>query len=259
MRSTRGFVALCGIFTAVNAYVQLPGDIIKHTGVPVGREEKHDNITIYVSPAKWSRKPDVAVVYLTDAFGLPLLENKLLADSFARAGFATFAPDIFNGDPAPEDIDNDGAAAFIGRHGVNVTDPIIEKTIKYLREKRGFKQIAITGYCFGGRYAFRFLAEGRGADIGYAAHPSFLQDDEVLAINGPASIAAAEVDTLFEAQRRWVVEGLLGQTKQPFQIALYSGTQHGFGTRANISDAEQKFGKEEAFFQAVRWFYNWSK
>lgn len=69
----------------------------------------------------------------------------------------------------------------------------------------------------------------------------------------------AEIDTLFEPQRRLAVEGLLGKTKYPFQIAMYSGTVHGFGTRANVSDPEQKFGKEEAFFQAVRWFSNWSK
>ncbi|PSN69830.1 hypothetical protein BS50DRAFT_674345 [Corynespora cassiicola Philippines] len=158
-------------------------------------------------------------------------------------------PDIFRGDPAPHDITFD-AEAFLSRHTTNVTDPVIERTVKYIREKLKFKKIAVTGYCFGGRYAFRFLAEGRGADIGYAAHPSFLQDEEVLAITGPASIAAAEIDTLFEPSRRLEVEGLLGQTSHPFQVALYSGTAHGFGTRANVSDPEQRFGKEEAFFQA---------
>lgn len=113
-----------------------------------------------------------------------------LADSFARAGFLTVAPDIFRGDPAPHDITFD-AEEFLAKHTVNVTDAVIEKTISYIRKNLGVKKIAVTGYCFGGRYAFRFLAKGRGADVGYAAHPSFLQDEEVLAISGPASIAAA--------------------------------------------------------------------
>lgn len=67
----------------------------------------------------------------------------------------------------------------------------------------------------------------------------------------------AEIDTLFEPSRRFEVESMLNQTAQPYQVALYSGTFHGFGTRANISIPEQKFGKEEAFFQAVRWFKAW--
>lgn len=99
-------------------------------------------------------------------------------------------PDIFRGDPAPHDITFD-AVEFLAKHTTNVTDPVIEETIRYMRNELGFGKIAVTGYCFGGRYAFRFLAEGRGADIGFAAHPSFLQDEEVNAINGPASIAAA--------------------------------------------------------------------
>jgi dienelactone hydrolase len=99
-------------------------------------------------------------------------------------------PDIFRGDPAPHDIYFD-ADEFLAKHTTNVTDPVIETTIRYMRDTHRFDRIAVTGYCFGGRYAFRFLQKGRGADIGFAAHPSFLQDSEVLAINGPASIAAA--------------------------------------------------------------------
>lgn len=57
--------------------------------------------------------------------------------------------------------------------------------------------------------------------------------------------------------RRAQIEALLGNTTQPYQVSLYSGTQHGFGVRANVSDPEQKFGKESAFFQAVRWFEAW--
>ena len=99
-------------------------------------------------------------------------------------------PDIFRGDPAPHDIYFD-ADEFLAKHTTNVTDPVIETTIRYMRDTLSFDRIAVTGYCFGGRYAFRFLQEGRGADIGFAAHPSFLQDSEVRAIGGPASIAAA--------------------------------------------------------------------
>ncbi|CAG9992209.1 unnamed protein product [Clonostachys byssicola] len=256
MHSLHFLFALCSFVSAAHLSQSSFDDIIQHVGEPVGSEHVHDGVTMYISPASRPNDSKTAVLYLTDAFGLPLLQNKLLADSFARAGFTTIMPDIFRGDPAPHDIYFD-ADEFLAKHTTNVTDPVIETTISYMRNTLRFDRIAVTGYCFGGRYAFRFLRKGRGADIGFAAHPSFLQDSEVLAINGPASIAAAEIDTLFEPARRFEVEGMLNQTAHPYQVTLYSGTFHGFGTRGNISIPEQKFGKEEAFFQAVRWFKAW--
>jgi dienelactone hydrolase len=68
----------------------------------------------------------------------------------------------------------------------------------------------------------------------------------------------AEFDSLLNATQRSEIEALLGKTPQPFQVNLYSGTQHGFGVRANVSDPEQKFAKEAAFWQAVLWFGAWS-
>jgi len=137
-----------------------------------------------------------------------------------------------------------------------VTDPIIAKTIDYLRTTLGIKKIGLTGYCFGGRYSFRFVGPGKGGDAAFAAHPSLLEDGEIAAIAGPAAIAAAENDGMMNAARRGEIEGLLTKGSQPWQVSLYSGTSHGFGVRANVSDPEQKFGKEGAFLQAVRWFDN---
>ena len=71
-------------------------------------------------------------------------------------------------------------------------------------------------------------------------------------------MAAASNDSMMPAERRHEITALLGNTSQPYNVALYSGTMHGFGVRANVSDPQQKFGKESAFFQAVRWFENWA-
>jgi dienelactone hydrolase len=45
----------------------------------------------------------------------------------------------------------------------------------------------------------------------------------------------------------------------PYQVTVYGGTQHGFGVRVDLKDAKQKFAKESAFYQAVRWFDQWVK
>ncbi|KAK1689599.1 dienelactone hydrolase [Colletotrichum godetiae] len=255
--------ALLGFASLTNAAKKCPvADVsaIAHTGTPIGEEVRYNGLTQYVTKPSTRGNRTVGVLYLTDVFGIQLAQNKLLSDSFARAGYISVAPDLFNGSPAPNDINIPGfnTTAFLAQHGPNVTDPIIANSIKYLREELGVSKVAVTGYCFGGRYTFRVLAEGKGADVGFAAHPSLLTDEEITAITGPASVAAAETDNLMTPARRAEVEALLGETGQPFSLAVYGGTSHGFGVRANISDPRQKFGKEEAFFQAVRFFDTWA-
>jgi dienelactone hydrolase len=80
---------------------------------------------------------------------------------------------------------------FLYNHRPEIIDPVLTSAIKYIRSIPTVKKVVATGYCFGGRYAFRTLSEGQGVDAGFAAHPSLLEDGEIEAITGPVSIAAA--------------------------------------------------------------------
>lgn len=236
--------------------------IIAHTGEPVGAEEVVDGTTYYITKpgADAPNTNGAAVLYLTDVFGINLTENKLLSDSFARAGFVTVTPDLFQGSPAPSDLNDPtfNTTAFLAAHGPDVTDPIVEGAINYLRNTLNVSRVAVTGYCFGGRYSFRFVDAARTvkADVAFAAHPSAWQDGEVSAIGAATSVATADQDSLLPASLRAQLEALLLNVSSPYQVNLYSGVQHGFGVRANVSDPVQKFAKESAFLQAVRWFNN---
>lgn len=257
MRTFLTTLALCSLgAVAVSATGCLDTSIIAHSGNPVGVEEVHDDVTLYIT----GEQSDTAVLYLTDVFGINLTENKLLADSFGRAGFLTVAPDLFNGEPSPVDLNTPGfnITDFLLAHGPETTEPLIDVAIKYLRETRGIQKVAVTGYCFGGRYAFRYVAPGKGADVAAAAHPSLLEDSEIAAIASPANVAAAETDSMMSPERRAEIAALLGETGLPYSMALYGGTDHGFGVRANVSDPQQKYGKESAFLDAVRWFNAWA-
>ncbi len=96
--------------------------------------------------------------------------------------------------------------------------------------------------------------EGKGVDVGFFAHPSFVEESELAAIQGPLSIAAAETDQIFPAEKRHKSEEIMVKTKQPYQINLYSGVVHGFSVRCDTSKKVEKFAKEQAFLQAVNWF-----
>jgi len=114
------------------------------------------------------------------------------------------------------------------------------------------------------QYVARYLgAVGKennaSVDAGFTAHPSFVEAAELKAITGPLSIAAAETDQIFPADKRHESEVILkelsdGPLKVPYQLNLYSGVQHGFAVRADLEDKRAKFAKEQAFIQAVQWF-----
>ncbi|KAK3295414.1 dienelactone hydrolase family-domain-containing protein [Chaetomium fimeti] len=256
--------AVAGCNGKSDACVNPDASIVAHTGEPVGEEVVHNDITLYITKPdeadpRTQARAGSAVLFLTDVFGLALTENKLLADSFARAGYLTVVPDLFNGEPAPGDINVPGfnTTAFLEAHEPPVTDPIIATAAAYLRTELNATRIGAPGYCFGGRYAFRALSagtEGGAFAVGFAAHPSLLTAEEIGAVEGPVAVAAADQDQLFNAAARAEAEEVLLGVASPYQVNLYAGTQHGFGVRVDLEDAQQKYAKEEAFLQAVKWF-----
>lgn len=113
-------------------------------------------------------------------------------------------------------------------------------------------------------------------DVGYYAHPSFFTIEDVSAIEGPLSIAAAgkysqdrkekkegkisnfsplsETDPVYPPQLRHDSEAALIKVGQPWQINLFSGVAHGFAVRGDPNNPQTKWAKEQAHAQAVAWF-----
>ena len=134
---------------------------------------------------------------------------------------------------------------------------MVNTTLTYLRDTLGYDRIGAVGYCFGGKYVPRFLAEGKGIDVGFIAHPSGLESSEIEGIAGPISIAAGELDQAFNVTLRRAAEDILTKKNATYQTTLYSGAPHGFAVRVDLSVARQKFAKEGAYLQAVKWFESW--
>lgn len=91
-------------------------------------------------------------------------------------------------------------------------------------------------------------------DVGYSAHPSFVEEDELKGIKGPLAISAAETDHIFPTEKRHRSEEILKEVGQPYQINLYSGVEHGFAVRGDPEKREVQYAKESAFLQALQWF-----
>ncbi|KAJ9300182.1 hypothetical protein DTO271G3_2299 [Paecilomyces variotii] len=224
----------------------------KHEGNPTGEIKEIGGVKTYFAQPK--EKTDKAILILTDIFGI-YTNSQLIADQFAENGYLAVIPDLFAGDAIDVAAMEGGKVdlpSWLPNHQTNHVDPIVEAAIKNLREQ-GIKKIGGVGYCFGAKYVTRFLKNGQ-IDVGFNAHPSFVTHEELGAIQGPLSIAAAETDQIFTTELRHESEGTLIKTGQPWQINLFSGVVHGFAVRADLSKPQNKFAKEQAFAQAIAWF-----
>ncbi|RKK81120.1 hypothetical protein BFJ71_g15737 [Fusarium oxysporum] len=153
--------------------------------------------------------------------------SRLLADEFASNGYLTLLLDTFNGDPLPvKAVANDevdifkwltGGSTGDNPHNEPAVDPIVLNAIKALRED------------------ILFGHWNDGIDAGHLADLSFMDAGELAAINGPVSIAAAETDHIFPAEKRHETEDILIKNGKQYQLTLYSKVAHGFATRCDLS------------------------
>ncbi|KAJ5150986.1 Hydrolase tropI [Penicillium canariense] len=173
---------------------------------------------------------------------------QLIADQLAANGYFVVMPDLFHGDPAPlnppEDWDLMAWLKGPLGHLLERVEPVVKAVFGEMKSALGCERVGAIGHCFG----------AGGADAAYLAHPSFVEADELAAIKGSLSIAAAENDSIFPAPKRHESEEILAQTGQPYQINLFSGVEHGFAVRADLSKPIIRFAKEASFTQAVAWF-----
>lgn len=234
---------------------------VQHEGEAKGTFITIGDVKTYIAePA--SKDHSKAILFLTDAFGLDLINNFLMADDFAAQGYFVVMPDLFQGDPVPgkflleNNVSSFDFRPWAGKHGVELVDPVVKGAITAMRETMGVQRIAAVGYCFGAKSVTRFLdaKSGSQVDVGYVAHPSLTTIEEFEAMNGPFAISAAETDHVFQPEYRHQVEELLRKKGEPYQITLYGGVVHGFAVRADLGDKTQVVAKENAFQQAVSFF-----
>ncbi|KIK97069.1 hypothetical protein PAXRUDRAFT_767450 [Paxillus rubicundulus Ve08.2h10] len=254
-------------------------------GTPSGTITKVDRVEAYfVSGAPSDASKGFAVVLLTDAFGLALVNSKIIADEISKElACDVWVPDLFNG--CRPLLDPDGMEAqlvpdragpwpmwdkirlyirIIGslptifRSRPSVVDPRTAEFIKTIRKQNKYVKIGGVGYCFGAGVAAR-LAPFKVMDSMVLCHPSMLSDALIRAINVPTAWACAEQDMAFSHQLRLKAEAIFAERKDkkgfvPYAFVDYKGTAHGFACRPNLAYEDVKAGFEGSLAQTVKWF-----
>jgi dienelactone hydrolase len=196
----------------------------------------------------------------------------------------------------------DSEAAFIRLqtdHHPGTVDPMLEKVLAWMQRPAdhadgglgGVERIGAIGYCFGGRYVMRLLAQGK-IEAGVVNHPSFFTLDEVSALGRPSgdkvdggegdgkkakvwkplAIFAAETDDILPEEKRRATEDRLKEGGVTWMCTTYSDTEHGFryvrpsalpakhekvtksSIRGDLGDPLVKFARDSAMDGAVKWF-----
>jgi hypothetical protein len=67
-------------------------------GTPTGKLEKYLGFDCYIADPPDGKAPEGIIVFFPDAFGLPFVNNKILADHYAAAGnWKVVFPDLMDG------------------------------------------------------------------------------------------------------------------------------------------------------------------
>ncbi|KAH8915944.1 hypothetical protein BT69DRAFT_1356130 [Atractiella rhizophila] len=200
-----------------------------------------------------------ALIYLSDVYGLPEVNNKLLADDFAQF-FDVYAPDYLRGDPVPlSELNDPNVVEFLDiwkvNHTASETFPIILDLIEGLK-KQGYKRFVSTGYCFGGPHAIK-LAQLNLVAASSTSHPSFLTlPDDFVDLRKSSHVPFqinANVDNFFNISSQALVDRIMDGYKPGYVRNAFPGVPHGFAIRGNLSIPAEKEAKEAAFFDAVEW------
>ncbi|RFU26228.1 hypothetical protein B7463_g10111, partial [Scytalidium lignicola] len=196
--------------------------------VLTGKETTIHGLPTYVAQPAEGVKPKGVVVILTDIFGWKFVNNRGLADRYAKQGnFLVYLPDIMDAQDRPS-----------------------SRCPPYNETKTGTgtvpSQSAIVPLI----------------DVAFTAHPSMLKlPDDVEAVKIPMSVSVGDSDAAMKLPKVQKMKAILeGKNKkdddQEYECVILPGAKHGFAIRT-VNEPYQIECAEKAEWQAIEWFAKW--
>ncbi|KAK0880995.1 hypothetical protein LTR87_005116 [Friedmanniomyces endolithicus] len=194
---------------------------------------------------------DAAVMLITDAFGWDFINNRLLADHFAReANVTVYMPDLTGLNTASTSWPSSQSTP--ARSG----SPKSFACAKKLRAE--YKKLGAIGYCYGGWAVCRLGAKGNNlVDCISMGHPSMLVKEDIDGVAVPTQILAPEIDAAYTEELKQHTWKTLQKNRVAFAYEHFPGVEHSCFTRGD----PKKAGEQEAMVRgksaAVAWFQQW--
>ncbi|TKA77570.1 hypothetical protein B0A55_06640 [Friedmanniomyces simplex] len=205
---------------------------------------------------------DAAVMLITDVFGWDFINNRLLADHFAReANVTVYMPDFLSKDILKMDFPDwakNGLdiQAFISKHSRDIREPEIFACARKLRSE--YKKLGASGYCYGGWAVCRLGAKGNDlVDCISMGHPSMLVEADLDGVAVPIQILAPEIDPAYTDELKEHTWKTLQKNGVVFGYEHFPGVEHSCFTRGDPGKAGELEAMVRGKSAAVGWFRQW--
>ncbi|KAF9481285.1 alpha/beta-hydrolase [Pholiota conissans] len=229
----------------------------KHEGEPVGRVETIAGIETYVSdpPSNGAAGPKKVIMFFSDVFGPFYTNAQLLQDYFASCGYHVVGLDYMFGDyftkyegrPVSEIIPWVDEKLRVAR----------EETPKWIDEIRKIygedAKYCSIGYCFGGPFTIELAATDKVVAAGFVC-PIYITEEHFRNIKKPFLLSCSEHDVTFPTPQRHKAEEILAEIKATYHVQVFSGVEHGFAARGDITIENIRWTKEQSAKTIITWF-----
>ncbi|KAK6340698.1 hypothetical protein TWF696_009021 [Orbilia brochopaga] len=262
------------------------------TAMPDGKFEEIYGRKTYVAPAPDGSKTKT-LIYITDMFGVELMNHQMLADTYAKGGFHVLMPDFLDGDGLPADFmqtvepklavqetltsvmkakNQATTMATMGPKGIKhreaVSKPKIDAFIAGVRKDPAVAKIGVVGTCWGGRHAILQARKDTGVDAVAALQPSSTATADWEQVSVPVYLAFGEKDTIVPISATGAlsslpvsalaVDGIIDvlekKTDLDKEIRIFPNQVHGFTHRGDYSSDEDRKAMDEAAEAVIGWF-----
>ncbi|TFK21082.1 alpha/beta-hydrolase [Coprinopsis marcescibilis] len=230
-----------------------------HSGHALGKNISIADVPTYFAEPASEPAVKKVILFLSDVYSPFYINNQLLQDEFASNGFYVLGIDYFFGDPIQ---DNQGRPGFNQTAWFNKSRKQAEESLpKWLAAVRQIygadAKYGAVGYCFGAPYALE-LGATENVIASAFAHPSGLTEDHFNKLKKPLLLSCAETDSSFPTASLRRASDILAQRKATYHLQIFSGTTHGFATRADPTIPNAVWAKEQSAKSVVEWFNRFS-
>lgn len=94
-------------------------------------------------------------------------------------------------------------------------------------------------------------------EVGAFAHPAFLKEHHFRQLEKPLFLSCSQIDHTFDTQSRRFALDKMNEDGKAYHLQLFSGVQHGFALRGDMSKPYERWVKEQSLEGIVKWFDFW--
>ena len=139
-----------------------------------------------------------------------------------------------------------------------IRTPEITSFAQHLRTQH--RRIGAIGFCYGGWAVFHLGSKSNSpplVDCISTAHPTWLTKEEMANVGVPVQIVAPEKDSEFTEELKMYAVTEIPRLGVPFDYQYFPGLKHGFVTRGDQEDEEERRAVGRARRAAVAWLREW--